>query len=232
MRIYTQRFSEPDRKISEEERKEIDKSVGVSIIASPIVELSGTLIAEKALGYPVDDKTEATIVHEEQHAIKKLFLETGLDVTAMGEIEDAKDYDQFKVLLRRYMRGYMLDKVRVAKDEALAYYKEGQKDANDIYNVLTTPKDLGGVYDYFADSKLDIQKRLIEFLGDSHEGVIKDISDEVFEDEYKDILRDGLIAVNKLNEKGYMREEIVNILINEPMEKWPRVAGLLKKNKV
>jgi hypothetical protein len=149
-RIRSQKFSGDE--IEPEDVKEANKSGGVHIWASPIPELTGTLIAENT-HHNLDNRWSwFTLRHEEQHAINHLLAKEG-ERFRPGEIFDQDVFDacsreQQTLLLNRYLRWWRESVEMQAQDELLAYYKEGQYRLYEVYEILTKKVDEGGIYDY------------------------------------------------------------------------------------
>jgi hypothetical protein len=242
------------RNLTIEEVNSASRSKGVSIGTSLIKELAGTIIAQNATGRDFDKDADRVFVHEEQHAIKRLFKEIPIRENFLEEIISSarlNDNEKIKLSIAKFLRlDREIPEIKV-KDEILAYMKAryevvgvGKKEAviNAIYKILTnTEKNY--TYYYFEE---DREKLRETFLGKSNLGgviynalnlkdkenlkqqIIKDYKEadkQVFEDEYKQMVWEGLNVYKALRDSGYSQEQVIALLINEPLIKWPKVVA-------
>ena len=229
-------------------------SSGMSIGKSLILELAGTIIAQNAVGREPNSKTDRTLIHEEQHAIKRLFKEIPVREDFFEEIISSAmlgDDEKIELSIVKFLRSYREISEIYVKDEILAYLKglyenvvgAEKKEAalNVIYKILTKTEKKSS-YHYF---KKEREKLRETFLGKSNLGgviynalnlkdkktlkekIIKDSEEmdrRVFEDEYKKIIWEGLNAYKALRDNRYTQEQTLALLINEPLIKWPKIV--------
>lgn len=238
-RIY--RHTNSDQNPSQQDIEIADMSGGVSIGTAPTPELMGTIIAENAKGRPLNHFTVPILRHEEQHAIKRLFVEH-YEVARLWEALEAIEQtgkvenraDMLKLFTKRYLRrGREYNGEERAKDEILAYFKGGDMQPSQILETLTLSREKGGLYDYFTEKKEGFKEVILDALkmGDPSKKVsdeeLKTIDEsmgEVFGSEYRALLKDGIDAFVMLREHGYSTEKAKNFLITEPLRKWKRTV--------
>lgn len=186
-----------------------------------IPSLSGVVAAENASNLKPDEPVPKEIfIHEEQHIIKLLFSEAKLRSLDSSPKADLKE---FTPAFENSLRELREDAERKAKDEILAYYKDGLPLADSIPTLLN-PKDQGGDYDFL--------RREIKYYKNPEIGAAaKNIAKKVYETEYKEILDNGINAISQLRQSGYSRDRIVALLIKEPLSRWPKLVGRIKEQK-
>src|SRR3989344_998383 len=205
---------------------------------------------------PNDEMSERTRIHEYQHQFNKLFqpLEAQGDAwtmlcRAVGETKTPEEAVQklihgYVKLVRKWI-GFDSR----ARDEILAHYKEGRSTEETLQN-LTELKS----YDYveqYKDSIAKIPKEVKEYLeGWVSEVFYQDVKrsqtafdakalkieesevqphiESVFNEEYKADLKDWLNSISALEKKGYLKDEIVFLLYQEPINSWPNFSRSMK----
>ena len=198
---------------------------GVSIETSLIPDLQGTIIAERALG-EFGDNEKNIYIHEEQHAIKRLF-----DERPVGRIRPhEKETDIPLVEWFRRSRERIAE-LRV-KDEILAYMKEGRWDADGIFNILIKSGENGGLYDYLADEKREIIAIHSKNKSPDEKKALTQTVQQVFETEYHELIKDGIRSFQDLTDYGYSIEQTVALLNAEPLSKWPKVVRRLQQVRI
>ena len=220
--IHSGKF-DSEKRLDQHDITSADMSSGLQTSGSNISELRGTIIVEKSLGRPINNKT---YIHEEQHAIHQLFDdERARQDIFMSGMEKSSVKEQEKVLASA-LRRKREDFESRAKNEILAYFKDGT-DTTQIKQILSKDKKYGGLYDYFKEWYARDGAKEANELIDS--GLNKDLVDETFVDvfitEYRiDIIHPAVEAMQTLSDKGLAKEKIINLLINEPLGKWPKVV--------
>lgn len=181
--------------------------------------LSGVVAAENASNLKPDESVPREVfIHEEQHIIKLLFGEAKL--RAIDSSPEA-DLGKFTPAFEDSLRELREDAERKAKDEILAYYKDGEP-INEIVPALLKSKDQGGDYDFLKEE--------LEYYKNPEIGeAAKKIAKKVYETEYKKILDNSIEAISQLRKMGYSRDRIVAILIKEPLSRWPKLVGRFKE---
>jgi hypothetical protein len=213
------------REITDKHLKFADKSGGVSIQDCAIPQLAGCVIAEKSLGKAVNAET---LKHEEQHAIKKLFERQQPKENILEKVENVET-DKRESLLKTQLRIKRKDFERRVESEFLAYFGGGVHPSDAADKLLD--KSEFGSYKYFEEWK---EKEGIELVSSLEKlgmdpQVIADIFRQVFVREYEDIIRKARWAMEDLEGEWHMsEEEIVNILSNEPLRKWPKLVSRLE----
>lgn len=118
---------------------------------------------------PDDPWIKGTQIHEEQHAINRLFKEQWFDATLsqvksiydkVFEDKEIKDYvdkelaeRKSSVLLNLYLKSIKKIFENRTRDEILAFSKEKYYSTVKIRRILLRPLDDGGLYDYFSKQK-------------------------------------------------------------------------------
>ena len=267
--IHSQKFLPSSETVDKKDIKNANKSAGVSIGMSRIKNLKGTIIAENQgsldakldrafsakifsliLGTHGDELWRGTLIHEEQHAIKRLFeepLRREEFFDNFWQSLNKNDMDGAENALKNYLRHRREEGEVRAKDEILAYLKEGVSDSA----TLRTLMEKKGLYNYFKNSRKDIEDYLkgknemgkVFFQAfdlaknkDLRKGILssfKKMDKQVFEEEYKDILKSGIDSYRTLMRSGYSQDQTIALLINEPLDKWKKVVDriLEQKNK-
>jgi len=90
-----------------------------------------------------------------------------------------------------------------------------------------------GLLDYFYQNKKYIQKvlqnRLTPETVERHKGEIERILKQVFVDEYHQEIIDNVYAIRALEKMGKSRNEIIYLLITEPLNRWEKLVKRIKK---
>lgn len=174
-----------------------------------------------------EESSKKTREHEDQHQFNKLF-ESVFTLFPVDKLKKATDkHAVIKEFIRRNREGMGID--ARAKDEILAYYKEGRT-PGDIFRILSENK----LYDYKSQ---DYYKNLIEKLPQKLrdlDGILETkITEEQIAEYVKDCfgadyivsLKKWTDAINALEKKKYSREDILNLLYQEEqVSSWPNLA--------
>ncbi|OGM98068.1 MAG: hypothetical protein A2915_01445 [Candidatus Yanofskybacteria bacterium RIFCSPLOWO2_01_FULL_41_34] len=153
-----------------------------------------------------------------------------------GEI----DYVKFINILDRWALTWVLNWESLAKDEALAYLKDGRNP----YTILDLLKDDKGLYNYFQGHVEEFRNRILRFVRINQIGIkdrvlsTTDISNLAHEtllkgwvSKYKKDLNTALLAVARLFRRYQNSPEdklkIIRLLSQEPLNKWPRLEKIL-----
>jgi hypothetical protein len=67
-------------------------------------------------------------------------------------------------------------------------------------------------------------------LNDETRALTKRVIDKMLVEEYRRILSDGVEAIEKMEENGYTKEEIIALLTYEPLAKWGKVVARIIDN--
>lgn len=195
----------------------------------------------------VPDHSPQVRSHEEEHTIfeyydprlsRDLRLEKDLNVS-LNLMKGEVDYTSFKSLIDRWAFNWVLWWESNAKNEVLAYLKDGRN----IYNVLDFLEDDNGFYNYFQITVKEFQQKITTWVRRKNIA-IKDkpmTEDEigVFAHDtllagwqkYKKDVETALMAVAKLL-KRYQKSpddvlKIIRLLNQEPLNKWHRLEKIL-----
>ena len=208
-----------------------------------IPSLQNAITVENARGRPMNSpRVESTLKHEEQHAIyslfqkqklrffaDRLFAEEPIREKIVTELRDKKSSQ----ILIDYLRFERKDFEHDAKHEILAHYKETTRSLDEILDLLLESKDGGGIYDYFDRNKdyfeNSLKEKLTPKIYRKNKKTIRQTLKQVFVDEYKQELVDAIIAIKELEKIGKSREEIINLVTNEPLSRWEKLVKRIKK---
>src|SRR3989338_2386417 len=228
--IQTQAFK-TKKVISREELAMASIMGGISVYPSLIPGLEGVITAENTQGRKFDKGGATIFKHEEQHALNRWFEKETERQTYVGELEKAKSDGEREFSLKGLLRVIRESKLESAKNELLAYFKEGRGGVA-IFDTLTTPTEKGGLYDYFAGAKKFWRDYFLNILGREHEKLIERSIKAVFELEYHDLLRGGIAAFVILKSNGFSTDQAIGFLIGEPLEKWPKVVRRILEKRI
>lgn len=195
-------------------------SKGVARIARTLIPgLKGVVAAENAIDLGPDAPVPKEVfIHEEQHAIKLLFAEAKLRTIDSSPKEDL---EKFTPVFENSLRELREDAEIRAKDEILAYYKDGLP-LSEIVPALLLPQHQDGDYDYLREE--------IEYYQNPEIGeAAKKIAKKVYETEYKKILDAGIDAISQLRQMGHSRNRIAALLMKESLSRWPKLASRIKE---
>jgi len=242
--IYKLKFSEPKQKqnITMSDIKSADKTGGFFLSRSCLLPSLNYAITVEKTGLQTTNrpKSERIIKHEEQHSIYKLFKEQRLRnsierILTEPEIrekinQELRDKKSPKILVD-YLRTIREDFENFAKNEILAFYKSGDPFFRAIDHLLM-PR---GLLDYFYQNKEYIHKilqnRLTPETVKRHKKEIERILKQVFVDEYHQELFDNVYAIRALEKMGKSRNEIIYLLITEPLSRWSKLVERIKTAK-
>jgi len=214
-----------------EEEKRVAKAFGAATVPHPI--LGKSIFAEnrsKTDSPHTEEESQQIFIHEEQHIIKKLFDKEDLfepdDPITLALVSrnflSAENDEEKEEILRGFFLAFRYNAEERAKDEFLAYYKEGEG-IDFAHEELAVSKEEGGLYDYLAKP----EKLEYEWLNanDETRALAKKVANRIFKKEYKEILEKGAEAIQKMEEAGYEKEEIIALLTHEPLARWGKVVG-------
>jgi len=242
--IYKLKFLEPKQKqnITMSDIKSANKTGGFLLARDCLLPSLNCAISVERAGLQTTDrlKSEKIIKHEEQHSIYKLYKEQQIRnsierILTEPEIrkkinQELGDKKSPKILVD-YLRTIREDFENFAKNEILAFYKSGDLFFEAI-DYLLMPK---GLFDYFYQNKKYIQKilqnRLTPETVERHKKEIERILKQVFVDEYHQELFDNVYAIRALEKMGKSRNEIIYLLITEPLSRWGKLVERIKTAK-
>ena len=195
--------------------------------------------------------SEVVRVHEEQHQFNNLFTPLSLREDFFEVLMKATEREvpldlAVKNLiydLAKRERATLID--NTARNEILAYYKDGSKPA-DIYQTLAT----NPIYDYKKRSPKElaqVPKRIKEEIEenmylieetlwpDGEKGgsdfplaipldQASSTVDKIFGEGYRDDLKEWTGCITALEQKGYSRDEIMAMFYPEPLYRWDKIA--------
>lgn len=174
--------------------------------------------------------SDRTRVHEDMHVFNKLFVPKEDEilnriVSKLSRADNIKVALDAHVRLKRRSLGIDTN----ARDEVLAFYKDGRSVAN-IYEILTTHS----LYDYknkpFYKHKIETipdflrNKSIFKFRPELTDEMIRQTIDRVFGEEYKRDILSWTQSIEKLESIGIQRDEIIRLLYQESAQKWPHLA--------
>ena len=258
--IYSQSFS-GDKEFTEHDINVANMSQGCSIPTAPIKGLEGCIIAENRFvmnkrfqsveGFSkvysparnewIDEKianenilatSENTRIHEEQHAIKRLFFDRLLRRNTFKELLSSKTDNEREKWLANYLRYTRQSAAEPrAKDEILAFFKDGTNPTETL-KYLTESKKEGGLYDYLDDDNIEWPSRLQYMLQvENYKKLYDKTRNKIYTEEYHALIENSIHNAEFLEQNGRTKEQVIALLINEPLSKWAKVVGRLVAGK-
>jgi len=170
--------------------------------------------------------------HEERHVITELFDYENDDLIAKilaSSAHGGNSENERSVKLQRYIESLRACQDEDTRSEILSFFSQGLQ-PKEIFDKLALSKKKGGEYDYlfFPD-----QKNAIRTYIDNEE--TKERMDKAFGNvygkEYRELFKESIRGLARLEESGIPRDEIVAILNHVPLRNWPKVAKRVLKNK-
>lgn len=144
----------------------------------------------------------------------------------------SKEFLKFleKVMAEKYLNSFeKLNELR-AKDEILAHYKGGGKIEHIFFSMIS--KSPHNFYNYFSapikNKLLEDLKRIFKL---TNERFLK-LKIVEMENKYRKNLDKAMGALNFLQEKGLKRNEIIRLLILEPLNSWFKLVIRMEKVKI
>lgn len=237
MRDYTRMYHYGDvtDRLTEHDFDVAAQSGGCQLHRAPVLDLEGAITVENASDNQNDPyAAQRVLAHEEQHAINSVttsFILPHSSERAGRRMMKGMDDEALAITIRRELRHAREHGVYRAKDEILAYIKEG-RDLDEVYSTLTQKKADGGLYDYFNDDKIRMAEDYGEILPAERLAIFKDALDDVLEREYYQIILNGLRACRTLRDHGMNSERIIGTVGHEPLERWPHIASRIKQQSI
>jgi len=193
-------------------------------------------------------RSESIQKHEEQHLFNKLFRPYENKYISEEVMENALKRSRSPKEIQKLIIHDLVEYERrdstdyMARDEILAYYKDGTQ-VQDILEII-----LGSdLYNFRKNQPwiglqtVGVVKDHVEgFLNRSHnlglnekrfrirDSDIKKQVNRVFGEEYRKDLKIWVEAISILEKKGLTREEILNLLYQEPVNSWINLARRMK----
>lgn len=246
--IYQQKSVET---LTQEDIDIADKSGGVKIHYSEKNELRHAITAENSHYYrgSATGYSEATMRHEEQHALNSLVADQLFEKAFQHSIESAETPEKLKQEVITYLRSKREYLNFRLKDEVLAYYKEKEYPMDDnsgnprfikIFKILTKPHEHKGLYDYYRNPDYADYRQLGYFSEVSMleelatKGMSKEEVDEIKNNLFSNTVYHGKVlnylhTIKDLEKKGYAQNEIIYLLTLEHPENWQRTASIMPK---
>lgn len=196
---------------------------------SPVLGLGGTIIALNSsdFSFPSTFEEKSTrdikkiLEHEEQHALNHFFGATKRE-GVQKEFRPARTEKERWLALKsgaRVRREENIDEH--AKSEIIARFKSGESPGE----ILQTLKD--PLYDHASLDENPAIKHFTKVWGKKFEPEIKKAIEEAYGREYQSLLSKSVGALDALEKNGYSAEQIIAILIQEPLVRWEKVARRL-----
>jgi len=132
---------------------------------------------------------------------------------------------------QRYLQFRKLELERSAKNEIIAYWRDGERTIEEIKDIIL---EKGGMYDHRADhNEQELSKYLIARFGQAYEKFIPDLRIDIIWKRECDVFEYDIIqALQVLKEieasSGDKKREYVYLLSLERTDKWQRTYNLCK----
>jgi hypothetical protein len=213
-----------NREPSPEEILDADKSAGASLFRSKVVGLEGSIMIEKVERNISDSESNNTRIHEQQHAVNKLFrrkvqieeLKQTLQECGLKIYKDSPEKEQ---AIRDYFLFWSKNSAEeTGKDEIIAYFKDGVNSAKSILIFLQKADS----YDFIANIDKSIREDFGAFFESEDLKLITQIAKEIKE-RYHQLLEQGVEAFEQLR-LNHSIEETIALLIHQPLSQWSKVA--------
>lgn len=203
-------------------------------------ELRGTIIVEWT-GHPEHhknslnqqkEKSKTTEIHEQQHIIFDMLADeldySPLNFDGLGE---RSNLEEVQKATRKYLSFRRLEMERSAKNEIIAYWRDGEKTLNEIKSIIL---EKGGIYDHRNDTnEKQLAKYLVSRFGEKYKEFIPNLNiDNIWQEECK-------IFMNSINQAFQVLQEIdkqssdkkrdyLYLLSLERTDKWRRTYDLCR----
>jgi hypothetical protein len=220
----------PRQKFDAEFKEKVDRTKGIQVSGLedfPDLWIAVENVTKLEMEPNSKEESKSVFLHEEQHAIKSLFEEAperdlGLANKTRNDFKTTENTGEKERVLCRYFRETRKESEIYAKDEILAYYKDGT-DLPDVVQKLSKLKEEGGNYDYSEKNR----NNLFLWMKENEEirTLTKEVMQEVYVDGYRELLEEATNAIKKMETAGYEKDEIITLLTYEPLAKWGKVVG-------
>ena len=233
--IFHNAAAKENREVTPAEVDNYSKSGASTISSCNEAGLRDTIIAVNTRINQFEGFANKTVVHEEQHAMNHLFEhkipeDSKKDATMTALTLSSHNKQSLEENLGRYLEYRSQFKQENIKDEILAYLADGHS-RKEVLQILTKPKESGGIYNYLADDKQVIMNYFTPKLGESYQKTIEETTTKVFRTENNKRIKEGIDAYLSLRKKGYSEEKTIAILLQESLSRWKSVAELLTQTK-
>jgi len=211
-----------DKNVNNKDIQIARRSGGVSTDSCPAYTLEGAIIAENCSEHSRPIKE--ILIHEEQHAIHRLFEKPLTGARYDYDFEREIDPEKRRLLFLQYFR-YRREEIgeHDVTDEILAFKKGGRKN-KEIIGFLMQKTEKGGLYGYFDKVKKELAKLY------AHIPDIDDMIHEVFVVEYKKIVTAALTAFDNL--RLYTDLDVdgeIAYFSMIPIRHWPKMVKRRRK---
>ncbi len=242
--VYRTKFldTKKEQDITMRDIKSADKTLGFFLTTGCLIpSLNNAITVEKVMpqieGRP---KSDEILQHEEQHSIYKLYKEQYIrnsieriltEPEIREKIVQELENKKFPKILINYLKARRENFENLAKDEILAFYRSNVP-LQKALDKLLQPQ---GFLDYFYINKGHIYETLQERIGpdiiNKNRKIIEKILNQVFVNEYNQKIFDNAYAIKDLEKMGKSRNEIIYLLITEPLSKWEKLVKRTKEVK-
>jgi len=194
------------RSLTEKDMKYAKSGGGMKLDSYPNKKLNGLISIENAFFFNNPEASNNIMIHERKHVINgvlgKYFNMPDNDEVFRkyqesireGKMKNENGENEFIILNREN-----LDIEKRIKDEICAYFKDGSSPKY-ISRLLLQDNT---IYDYAYSYNLN--------------------GSDDFDLEYLDLVEDGITAFAEFINKGYKVDEVINLLLPEPLNKWPKI---------
>lgn len=216
-------------------KSEIQSVVGVHahVVHKCLVPSLNNLIAAENARSITRAQNMPSLKHEEQHIINKLFEKQKLETPKIKNFKENPSLNKLTSYLR-FLRKDWIDEPH-AKNEMLAFYKQGNYTLKNIKKELLKSKKEGGHYDFYDIYKDDIEKEIKDRLESKvvkkNKTFINKKLQQVFIDEYEQSVTKALRAINNLEKIGKSKKEVLNLIVTEPLTGWHKLVKRIKEIK-
>ena len=183
--------------------------------------------------------------HEEEHATFEYYdpeLSGNSNVvkkltTSLNKMRGKVEYNELVGVIEHWALSWVLSWESRAKDEALAYLKDGRS----VHTILRLLEDEDGLYNYFQKDEKDFQEKIVNFVQKIvvedrplRDNEVATLARETLLkgwNKYKKDINIALLAAAKLFNRYWQspgdRLKIIRLLSQEPLNKWHRLEKIL-----
>lgn len=196
-----------NRELTDEDMLEAKTSAGAKLDNYPDESLNELIAIQNAKLLNRPEISKYIMTHERRHVVNstlaKFFTMPDNDEVYRKYLElqkngDIKGIDDDKLFISFERQN--LDIKKRIKDEICAYFYSGDR-SKYVSKMLLREDTIYGYGFKYNQGELD----------------------EDFDLEYLDMVENGIMVFQDFINKGYKIEEVVNLLLPEPLEKWPKV---------
>jgi hypothetical protein len=210
------------------EKANKSKGVQIALASHPDLRIAAENVTQVVKEPDPEEYSKSVFPHEEEHVIYGFFEEPfEADRTfanrAAKDFKEAKEQKEKERILRTYFRKTREEAETYAKDETLAYYKDGTGFSEIVKKIFEE-------FDFLKKKKESKFRPLWMSESEETTAMSEKIEHEIYFEEYENVLSEATNAIKKMEDAGYEKEEIIALLTHEPLAKWGKVVEKVLEN--